>query len=268
MSIEFEFIDEEPQIIKQKYGFLPKSVWLLDYDRKYENLEISDLGIKRTVAIGRINYTNSRFNPAVAERVIKYWSNKGDLVLDPFMGYGMRGFVAVNLGRSYIGFEISPKTYNQVKKILEDNRLVNFDKMKILLSNGCYLKEIENDSIDLIFTCPPYWKVERYEKVPGQLSECKSYNIFLEMINICVKNCYRVLKENKYMVWVVADFRLDEKFYCFHKDFIEIAEKNKFSLHDIIINVLRSPFISANPLQCDRFKITHKMHEYIIVFKK
>lgn len=45
-------------------------------------------------------------------------------------------------------------------------------------------------------------------------------------------------------------------------------EKNKFQIHDIIINVLNSPFIFAAPKQNEKYKITQKMHEYIIVSKK
>jgi len=37
------------------------------------------------------------------------WSNKGDIVLDPFMGSGTTAKAAQELGRHYIGFEINPE---------------------------------------------------------------------------------------------------------------------------------------------------------------
>jgi len=266
IKIEFE---KDNRLVKEKYGFLPKSVWNLTYSNKYRMLEIEDVGIKRSIAIGKKEYPHSRFNPTVAERVIKYWSNTGDLIIDPFMGYGMRGFVARNLGRRYVGYEISPKTFNQVKEKLNmPNLAENKNLMNIILGNGCYLEKTNDNSADMVFTCPPYWKVERYEKVQGQLSDCKSYNIFLEYIKICLNNCFRVLKQNKFMVWVVSDFRLDKQYYPLHLDLIKLASENRFKLHDIIINILHTPFLFAAPQQCDRMKITQKMHEYIIVFKK
>lgn len=40
---------------------------------------------------------------------IQSWSNKGDIVLDPFMGSGTTAKAAQKLGRHYIGFEINPE---------------------------------------------------------------------------------------------------------------------------------------------------------------
>ena len=40
---------------------------------------------------------------------IASWSNKGDIVLDPFMGSGTTAKAAQELGRHYIGFEINPE---------------------------------------------------------------------------------------------------------------------------------------------------------------
>jgi len=42
----------------------------------------------------------------VLRRLVELASNPGDVVLDPFMGVGSTGVAAVELGRSFIGFEI------------------------------------------------------------------------------------------------------------------------------------------------------------------
>ena len=53
------------------------------------------------------------FPEALAERIIKLFSFKGDTVLDPFNGTGTTTAVASKTGRGYIGVDISEK-YNQI----------------------------------------------------------------------------------------------------------------------------------------------------------
>lgn len=49
------------------------------------------------------------FPESLASDHVESWSNSGDLVLDPFMGSGTTGKVAIATGRDFIGIEISPE---------------------------------------------------------------------------------------------------------------------------------------------------------------
>lgn len=49
------------------------------------------------------------FPERMAADHIQSWSNKGGIVLDPFMGSGTTAKAAQELGRHYIGFEINPE---------------------------------------------------------------------------------------------------------------------------------------------------------------
>ena len=48
------------------------------------------------------------FPPALVEPCIKLASNPGDIVLDPFIGSGTTGLVALTLGRRFVGIELNP----------------------------------------------------------------------------------------------------------------------------------------------------------------
>lgn len=52
------------------------------------------------------------------ERCIRLWSNKGDVVLSPFMGIGSEGHEALKVGRRFIGTELKPAYFRQAVKNL------------------------------------------------------------------------------------------------------------------------------------------------------
>ena len=49
------------------------------------------------------------FPPALVEPCIKIASGPRDLILDPFIGSGTTGVVALKLGRRFVGIELNPK---------------------------------------------------------------------------------------------------------------------------------------------------------------
>ena len=48
------------------------------------------------------------------------WSNKGDTVLDCFMGSGTTGVACVNTKRNFIGMELDPQYFEIAKKRIEN----------------------------------------------------------------------------------------------------------------------------------------------------
>jgi hypothetical protein len=49
----------------------------------------------------------------VIRRAVKLWSNPGDVVWSPFAGIGSEGFVALEMGRRFLGSELKPSYYQQ-----------------------------------------------------------------------------------------------------------------------------------------------------------
>lgn len=60
------------------------------------------------------------FPEALAEGHILTWSNPGDTVLDPFLGSGTTGKMAVNAGRNFIGIEKDPDYLAIAKRRIEE----------------------------------------------------------------------------------------------------------------------------------------------------
>lgn len=49
----------------------------------------------------------------VIERGVMLWTNPGDIVLSPFMGIGSEGYVALEMGRKFVGVELKESYYRQ-----------------------------------------------------------------------------------------------------------------------------------------------------------
>ena len=47
------------------------------------------------------------------------WTNPGDIVLSPFMGIGSEGYVALEEGRRFVGFELKESYYDWACKNLQ-----------------------------------------------------------------------------------------------------------------------------------------------------
>jgi DNA modification methylase len=49
----------------------------------------------------------------VIRRAVRLWSNPGDIVLSPFMGIGSEGYVAIQMGRRFLGMELKESYWKQ-----------------------------------------------------------------------------------------------------------------------------------------------------------
>jgi DNA modification methylase len=56
----------------------------------------------------------------VIERAINLWSKEGDLVYSPFTGIGSEGYVALNMGRNFIGSELKKSYFDLAKRNLSN----------------------------------------------------------------------------------------------------------------------------------------------------
>ncbi len=251
---------DENDTVANQFGWLPLSVFKPENHTLWKSM-IKDKGDVETRRSSDSKYLPnlrfSEFHPALAEAVIRYWTLENDLILDPFSGRGTRGIVANELKRRYIGYEVAPTTFLSSRE--KGLRVINAD--------GCKLTDILNNSVDCVFTCPPYHGIERYETCNAQLSDVKDYGNFLQRISECARNIHRVLKAGKFLCWVCADWR-DGTFRVFHQDCLRIFNEAGLTTHDIVIIHNNSPFAS---LQCGKVaakRYTSKTHEYLLVFRK
>ena len=73
---------------------------------------------------------------ALLERIFKSSSNPNDIVLDAFCGCGTALVAAQNLGRQWIGIDISPTAYRVMAKRMRDNCHIFEDERKVTLGKS------------------------------------------------------------------------------------------------------------------------------------
>jgi DNA modification methylase len=72
-----------------------------------------------------------QFKPTFTVSVlVTMFSREGDLILDPFAGYGSIPLVCELFNRRWIGIEIDPVKYEVAKQILSMKKVVNIKKLK------------------------------------------------------------------------------------------------------------------------------------------
>lgn len=255
--------------ITTQFGFIPKSILKPEKKSKenWKNAFLNDdvIDVRKKGFYAKDNIMKmSEFNATLAEYIVRYWSLPGAKVVDPFSGRATRSVVTTKLGREYYGYEISPSTYNRV---IEHCKGIGINPTHYL-ADGTLLAETPNEFADFIYTCPPYFNIEKYEKVEGQLSDINKYDSFMSKIELCALNCFRVAKPGTFCVWVVADFRYKGRLVDFHGDLKSTFMKAGYEYHDIIILENISPFAALKLYECACLRYTPKTHEYIMVFRK
>lgn len=257
---------------KDVVDFVPRSVWNIN-SRTKEIKELFEDDLEKHTCKRNGGYAVaieqkfSVFNPHLGIEILKIWSNIGDRVIDPFAGRD-RALITNFMDRRYTGFEISKKTFNQVEKKIKAWKHLNKKfECKMINGDGTELGGMEDESFDFCFSCPPYAFREKYQSVPGQISDMKYPDEWMNALDRTATSVYKKLKHNTYCVFVIADIRHKKKVLPLHCDLIVQFLNRGFNLQDVIIN-------QTNPMNCSgingflRNKIMWKTHEYIICFKK
>lgn len=210
----------------------------------------------------------SIFDPVLCELMYKWFCPVGGSILDPFAGGSVRGIVANYLGYKYTGIDIRQEQIDsnieQALDILEAN---NQPKWYVGDSN-VILDELDNNSFDMIFSCPPYADLEVYSDLEGDISNMKYDDFIIAYERIIKKSCDK-LKKGGFAIFVVGEVRdKNGYYYGFVPDTYQCFKKAGLRLYNEAI--LSIPIASAAIRATKNMKTKKlvKVHQNILIFKK
>jgi len=169
---------------------------------------------KNEIKGGKVIHNNSKslngnasvLDPTACEIIARMCMPKGGThVYNPFGGGVQMGFVSGSCGFDYIASEIRQNQCDANNAICQ-----GFNNVKWHKSDTS--KFIPHKKSDLTFSCPPYYRVEKYidyDGTPpeGEINHLNSYEEFRNTLFQGYTNAILAMKDNTFFVVMVGDSR-------------------------------------------------------------
>jgi hypothetical protein len=177
------------------------------------------------VVTGRSHNGNaSVLDPVACEVILRFFTPDGGKVYNPFGGGVQFGYVTGASGYGYLASEIRQ---NQVDA---NNALCSeFENVKWVKADSSTYDP--GEEFDLIFTCPPYYRVERYvdydgEIPDGEINALSTYEKFRDTLFAGYEVALSRLANNRFFVVMTGDSRDTKGAYHCHEAETEIWMKD------------------------------------------
>lgn len=180
-------------------------------------------------------------------RLIRFFTKRDGVVLDPFAGVGSTLKACALNERRGIGIELNDHYVQLAKERLvrevpahvtcrEAQQIIQGDARDVI-------PQLPENGIDFVVTSPPYASIlhkedhkarqerkahgldTRYSDDPRDLGNIPEYEVFLSEVASILGACGRLLKPKKYMAVVVSDFRDRSQYVMFHADLAHRLER-------------------------------------------
>ncbi len=177
-----EHIKERSRLSKEEWREYTKTVWHI--------ANVKDPGHP------------SVFPAEIPRRLIKLFSFVGETVLDPFAGVGTTGMAATDLDRRSVCVDQNEHyiqlMYERWGTAAEGAIIANGDSRN--------LAWLDDASVDLVVTSPPYWDKADYGGRPDvDLGSIGHYTAFLSEMKEVFTECYRVIRPGRKVCIVTAN---------------------------------------------------------------
>ena len=214
--------------------------------------------------VSTVNSGVSILDPVMAEVVNRWFGVPNGNTFDCFAGDTVFGYVSGYLGNTFTGIELREEQVN-----LNNERVKQFGGKYICDDGQNVLNHIEENTQDLLFSCPPYYDLEVYSELENDASNQDTYEDFIQILDNAFTNSIKCLKDNRFAVIVVGDVRgKDGYYYDFIGDIKRIFKDNGMRLYNELILVEPVGTLPQRVRRYMRNRKIGKCHQNVLVFFK
>jgi hypothetical protein len=184
------------------------------------------------------NGNASVLDPLACEVIARFFMPKdGGRVYNPFGGGVQMGYVAGACGFEYLASEIRQNQVDANNAICSEFA----PRVQWVQADSSTYEPL--GEFDLVFTCPPYYKVEEYldydGKPPeGELNSCPGYDEFLALLFAGYRKAIAALRDNRFFVVMTGDSRdKNGAYYCHEADTELLMRECGLSVYNRIVYV-------------------------------
>ena len=215
-----------------------------------------------------INKGASLLDPVLAELMFLWFCPEEGMIFDPMAGGTEPCVVAGVGGFNYKGIELRQEQVDFNLKIAEGNNIK--DKITYYCDDGINLdKHIKPESVDFLFSCPPYYDLEKYSNLKEDLSNLSVEEFDKKYFEI-IKKATKTLKNNRFACFIVGEVRDKQgKYLHFVPKTIKAFEEAGLTYYNelILITALASLPIRVRRSWEKNRKIG-KTHQNVLIFYK
>ena len=286
-------VNDSSHKAEEEKGVVDPRNSLNDLTAKEWIVETASVWNQRGLGAGHPDAKIERQHPAPfsftdVSRLIRFFTKRDQVVLDPFVGIGSTLKACAIEGRKGTGIELNPHFAELTRERLRTEVRDMFptaDEQTVLEGDTReLLPDIADESVDFIVTSPPYWAIlkkrdhkVRQERVanglstdygndPRDLGQISTYDEFLQELVVIFSECQRVLKRGKFMAVVVSDFRDKSRYFMFHSDLAQALETIGLEMRGL--KVLYQRHKKVYPYGYPYSYVPNIHHQYILILQK
>ncbi len=239
------------------------------------------------------------FPESLVRDFISFFTKKGQLVVDPFLGTGSTLVAALETGRLGIGFEIVEKYADISRERVKDALSENGAHTKTAKGGRAWAKIIQADSTELskiwreknfpmadyCITSPPYWnqlkkshmrqkgRAEKgldtvYSDDPDEIGNIEDYHDFLRALKLTFDEVYKIMRPKGYLTIITNNVFSDGRMYPLAFDTVSTLLEGPFGWTPKDEKVWCQDDKMLLPLGVFNAWVGNRHHQYCLIFRK